>query len=685
MQQEELALILAPRGRDAAVVAQVVEQVHIGARICVDLAELMRELSAGAGCALIAEEALTPEGIAVVSGWLSQQPAWSDFPFIVLSSTDRARARRNSAGALDPLGNLLILERPLHAETLCHAVLSSLRGRRRQYVARAQLIERLEAERNLRLALKAGRLGAWRIRLSDMKLFASDDCKADFGRQPHESFAYDELIGAVHDQARASLEAAVELARGESTDFDCACLISWPDGSAHWIEMRGRAVLDEQGNVESIAGVTQDVTERRLAEQALQTSRGELHDLNESLERRILERTHELARANDRLTTEVAERERSQSALVQLQKMEAVGQLTGGIAHDFNNLLNSIVGNVDLIRIKAKDEQVLRYAENAKRAVARGAKLTAQLLAFARGQNLDLRPTNVPALIEGMSDLMTTALGSRVPMRTQFDPDLPPAKADQNQLELAILNLVINARDAMPQGGSLEVRAEARTAEGGDLLPGRYVVITVRDSGTGIPPELITKVFDPFFTTKPVGKGTGLGLSQVYGIARQSGGIARILSERNRGTSVEIWLPSAAAESVAASNNRADTSGSAPAAKVLVIDDDADVRALIVESLQVLGYDVLQAESGQIGLDLLRAEVPDLLMVDFAMPGMNGAEVIVEARKDFPALPVVMATGYAELPMPSGAIGAHRVLQKPFSLQQLGAIVADSLMAPPAA
>ncbi|WP_338012412.1 response regulator [Bordetella sp. H567] len=405
-----------------------------------------------------------------------------------------------------------------------------------------------------------------------------------------------------------------------------------------------------------------------------------LRMFNETLETRIGERTHALARANDRLMKEIRERERTQSALVQSQKMEAIGQLTGGLAHDFNNLLNVIMGSVELIQRTSADERARRLAVNARHAVERGAKLTAQLLAFSRSQNLDLRPTDINALLSAMRELLGLSLGPTVRVLTDFAPDLPMATADANQLELAVLNLCLNARDAMPAGGEVTLSTALRQAEEGDLPAGRYVVIAVKDTGTGIPTQTLSKVFDPFFTTKPVGKGTGLGLSQVYGIARQSGGIARIASEEGHGTVVEIWLAPADPATVDGMLVAGlDGAGKAGAANVLVIDDDASVRHLIVECLEILGYEVRQAADGEEGLALLQEQPPDLLMVDFIMPKLNGAEVIERARRLVPDLPIILATGYADAQAGGSVLEHERVLQKPFNLDQLATMVTEAL------
>jgi signal transduction histidine kinase len=277
--------------------------------------------------------------------------------------------------------------------------------------------------------------------------------------------------------------------------------------------------------------------------------------------------------------------------------MEALGQLTGGIAHDFNNLLNVIMANAELIARISGDERIRSMAATTKRATERGAKLTGQLLTFSRTSNLNLRSINVITLLQGMHDIISISLGSSIKYTTVFEGDELWTRADANQLELAVLNLAINARDAMPSGGRLTIRAGARLAPDETFTSDRYVVVEVCDSGSGIPASVIARVFDPFFTTKPVGKGTGLGLSQVYGIARQAGGTARIESEQGKGTTVELWLP-LGAKDMSEMKAAADPERSAAGVKrILVVEDDEDVRTMLVECLKTLGWSTSRCQA----------------------------------------------------------------------------------------
>ena len=541
---ETRILLLALRGRDAQVIAQLLAKEGREHRICLSCEELAREMAAGAGAALATEESLTEADTRAMIDWLSNQPAWSDFPFILLATKRSGRRPQKAQALLEQLGNLVVLERPIHSETLGRAVASALRARDRQYAARRHLLE-------------------------------------------------------------------------------------------------------------------------------LELAKDELRHLNETLESRIADRTRELALTNDLLMQEIAQRERAQQALVQSQKMEAVGQLTGGIAHDFNNLLTIISGNMDLIQRKATDAKIAAMAGSGLEAATRAAKLTRQLLAFSRTQRLMLEPVDINEMLRSLHQFLPRSLGPEYSIALTLDQDAPWAMADSNQLELAVINLALNARDAMAGGGVVRIESSHRGG-GSDLPPGDYVVIAVKDSGEGIPAHIIDRVFDPFFTTKPTGKGTGLGLSQVYGIARQSGGKASISSAPGDGCSVEVWLPRATAPPM--SEGQAASASQPPALRgleVVVVEDDSGVRRYMVECLQALGHTVVEASDGREGLERLSLRTPDLLVVDYAMPGMNGVEVIQAARALAPQLPILMATGYADMRAVTRVIETDQILRKPFQIADL--------------
>ena len=392
-----------------------------------------------------------------------------------------------------------------------------------------------------------------------------------------------------------------------------------------------------------------------------------------------------LAEANDRLLQEMAARSAAEEALRQSQKMEALGQLTGGIAHDFNNLLQVVQGAFELIRRKADDTaKVASWAQNGIAAAERGASLTRQLLAFSRSQKLELRPFVVADLIGEMRELLVRTLGPDIKLSVELEEGRALVMSDRTQLELAVLNLAINARDAMPAGGGLTIRTHLRSLPPGDpvLAAGEYVELSVADTGQGMSREVIERAFDPFFTTKGVGKGTGLGLSQVYGVARQAGGAAQIDSEPGRGTVVRLMLlrSSATAEPASARGEPPPILAPAAGRTILVVDDEAPVRALAGETLELLGYRVLQADSGAAALALLEREVPDLMLFDYAMPDMNGAELAGLVRARLPEAPIVFASGHADTAAVEAALGGRAtILRKPFNMEMLARVIAERL------
>jgi CheY-like chemotaxis protein len=301
------------------------------------------------------------------------------------------------------------------------------------------------------------------------------------------------------------------------------------------------------------------------------------------------------------------------------------------------------------------------------------------LLTFSRSSNLDLKAVDVVGMLHGMRDMLALSLGTGIRFAADFGVREAWTHADANQLELAVLNLAINARDAMPDGGILTIKVALRETPDETVPAGHYVVIGVSDTGTGISPDVLSRVFDPFFTTKPVGKGTGLGLSQVYGIVRQAGGTARIHSEPGAGTTVELWLPMRDKTVAEVEAAQLEEEGAEMHERILVIEDDIDVRNFLVECLKMLGYRVTEAAHGRAGLERLSVDVPDLLMVDFAMPGMNGLEVISEARRSHPDLPVILATGYADVDVTKES-ESFAVLRKPFQVGDLARTVKAALM-----
>ena len=420
----------------------------------------------------------------------------------------------------------------------------------------------------------------------------------------------------------------------------------------------------------------QDVTVLRRAEAALQET---LQRANAELERRVAERTRQLE-------AEVREREATQAQLQQAQKMEVVGQLTGGVAHDFNNLLTAIIGNLELAGMRAHERPDLqRLLQGAMRAAERGAALTQRMLAFGRRQYLRFQPVAIPAVLDGMADLMARTIGPQVEIQVDFPSDLPRARADLNQIELVLLNLLVNARDAMPDGGVVVITAAVEQvtnsrAHPASLRPGSYVRIAVRDSGSGMDEQTRVHAFEPFFTTKPVGKGSGLGLSMVHGVAVQSGGGAAIESVPGNGTTVILWFPCADAEEQTPVETRSPCfAWAGGGGRVLVVDDDADVLSFAAACLEEAGYKVTRAAGGEDALTMLDQADQDLLIADLGMPGMSGLQLAAAARERWPALRVLIATGYADTT--NSSIGDQQlpVLGKPFKAAELVARVADLL------
>ena len=418
------------------------------------------------------------------------------------------------------------------------------------------------------------------------------------------------------------------------------------DGSRFWASVVIDPIRDEGGDLLGFAKVTRDVTERREAQLALDQSR---------------------------------------QRVVQAQKMEAIGQLTGGVAHDFNNLLSVVLGNLDLVQRRLPaDPKLKQLIENSIKAAERGATLTKRMLAFARRQELETAHVKVPALVGEMADLLQRSIGPSIQIGTAFPLRLPPVLADANQLELALLNLVVNARDAMPEGGTITVsarEAEIPAGDAGGLAPGHYVCLSVADSGQGMDEDTLARAVEPFFTTKGVGKGTGLGLSMIHGFADQSGGRLVLSSQKGAGTTAEIWLPMA--DAVSGDQDLSPPEASPPPEParqldVLAVDDDGLVLMNTVAILEELGHHVVEASSGEQALRLLREGAPvDLLVTDQLMPGMTGLELIAAARSVRPGIPAVLATGYSEFQHDPLLADVVR-LGKPFMQRDVAAAIAAS-------
>ena len=542
-----IVLILAPVGRDAKVIAGLIERAGLLPLICENLQDLIEGLNRVIEVVLVAEEALYGSNVRVVENWVARQPPWSDQPFIVLThQNEGSRFAAFRRDLVSRLRNVAFLERPLQAMTLQSAVLAAGRARERQY------------------------------------------------------------------EARAYLEV-----------------------------QRGAAVR---------------------------------------LEHLIAERTADLERANRKLREEIASRERAQAALLQAQKIEALGQLVGGVAHDFNNLLMAIIGNLDLLSKRlGQDSRTRRFLDGAMEGARRGATLTQRLLAFARKQELQAQATDLRGLVEDMRDLIGRSVGPLIRIEIESDDEVPAVTVDPNQLEMALLNLAVNARDAMPLGGVLTIKLTSQVVVGAQqgLPAGQFAVLAVSDTGEGMDEETLAKAVEPFFSTKAVGKGTGLGLSMVFGLAKQSGGTLRLESTPGTGTTARLWLPVAigTAAHLEKTPILAQNTGRA---KILFVDDDPLIAGSSVALLEDLGHEVVEVHSAREALQLLEGGLlADLLITDHAMPGMTGMELADEVRRTRPDLPILLATGYAEVEN-SRVVDVPR-LAKPYTQDQLAIEIARLL------
>ncbi len=419
----------------------------------------------------------------------------------------------------------------------------------------------------------------------------------------------------------------------------------------------------------------------------------QLEQFNAELEARVLERTAELRRFNEELEQRIEERTRErETALAQLfeaQKLDTIGQLTGGVAHDFNNLLMAVLGSLTLLEKRlADDPQARRLLQNAVHGAQRGAALTQRLLAFSRRQELKPEAVDLAALVNGMEELLKRALGLGIELKCNFPSALAPVLVDANQLELALLNLALNARDAMPDGGKLtigavaEIRGAPGAAADARLPPGEYLRISVCDSGAGMDEATLAKATDPFFTTKGPGKGTGLGLSMVHGLAAQSGGLLRIDSAPGVGTTVQLWLPranTAAAPGARHSERLKPLPAALQPCRVLLVDDDLLVLTGTAALIEDLGHTAIEAQSGAEALAMLAAgEDVDVVMTDHAMPNMTGLQLAQSIRERYPGLPIILATGFAELPADPPDLRVQK-LAKPCTQDDIAAAIQAAL------
>lgn len=467
------------------------------------------------------------------------------------------------------------------------------------------------------------------------------------GAERIKGYSADEIIGThfsqfytPEDRERGSPQTALETAAREGRVEREGWRLR-KDGTRFWSHVVIDAIRDEDGTLLGFAKITRDITERKKAQESLDQAR---------------------------------------EALFHSQKMDAIGKLTGGVAHDFNNLLMAVLGSLELLRKRLpNDPQMMRLLDNAVLGAQRGASLTQRMLAFARRQQLDPKPIDLVGLIMGMQGLLERSLGSRAIIETKFPLSLSQVMADESQIELALLNLCVNARDAMLDAGTILISAREEhinQSHKAGLAPGHYVCLSIADSGEGMDEETLARATEPFFTTKGVGKGTGLGLSMVHGMMEQIGGRLVLKSRKGEGTTAELWLPMATSASDLAREQivlSQETIEAAPL-RILAVDDDALVLLNTAAMLEELGHTVAEAHSAAAALDLLEEQPFDLVITDHAMPKMTGLQLFDAIREKWPNIPVIIATGYAELP------GAQemKILNKPFTEHELASAIASS-------
>ncbi len=675
--------VVAPYGRDAESVVRLLREHAYDAHPSKDLNAVAVLVDENVGVVVLAEEALRG-GIAALHDVVAKQPTWSDPPFILLTS--RRQNGRNSIEAIrsrlaEFTANGIVLERPLGVDSLLSTIASAMRARKKQFQMRDQIAalasakEDLEvSEQRLRLATDAADIGFWDVDPVADTLFWPPIVKAMFGIVEDRPVTLRDFYDGLHpDDAgavSAAFAAATDPLRRALYDVEYRT-VGREDGVVRWVAAKGRGFF-EGGRCVRVVGTAIDITRRKADEV-------ELKSLNETLEQRVEERTAKLMQVEE--------------SLRQSQKMEAVGQLTGGIAHDFNNMLTGVIGAMDILKRRVaagRFDDMERFMDAAAASAQRAAGLTARLLAFSRRQSLDERPIDVNGLIASLEELLRRTIREDIALDVIAGENLPPALVDANQLENAILNLSINARDAMPHGGRLTIasrfteRGGDALAEEGDLPPGRYVVIAITDSGVGIAPEVIAKVFDPFFTTKPIGQGTGLGLSMVYGFARQSGGQVTLESQPGVGTTVSLYLRAGHETDLDQPDEVQAELRAGAGQTVLLVEDDPSVRLLVKDVLVELGYNTLEADEANAAIGILQSDRPIELMVsDVGLPGMNGRQLAEHARDYRPEIPILFITGYAEnAAIRADFLGTNMaMIAKPFSIEELSGKIEEMLCA----
>ena len=670
--------ILAPVGRDSTVIAGILRKASIDCLECPAPDDLIAALNQRrAGVIVVTEEAFGRSALEALMDWLKRQPPWSDLPVLLLTKRNgNALLQANLAASF---GNTTILERPFFPGTLVSAARSALRARARQHEAEDYIAELAARERELSLERA-------RLERSEARLREAND---KLGRRFAESLAEKRILADIVEGTDAFVQVAdlnyrwLAINRAARDEFERIFGVR-PEV--------GDSMLEAIAHMPEHRQAVREVWGRALAGEEF-TEVGEFGDPGH--DRRFYEMKFNVLR-NDRgerigafqFVYDVTDRLRDQERLAEAQarmhemaKLETLGQLTGGVAHDFNNLLTPIVGALDALHRKfASDARARRLITGALEASERATTLVQRLLSFARRQHLEARPINIGDLIRGVEDLVQRSIGSHVQVAVAIEPELSPAKIDPNQLELAVLNLAVNASDAMSGGGKLLIEVGQRQLADGeiaDLAGGAYIRLAVTDTGTGMDEATILKAIEPFYTTKGLGKGTGLGLSMVHGLAAQSGGALRLRSDPGKGTTAEIWLPVHEGEAHPLSISQQEVTPQPRRTVILLVDDEEVVRHATADMLREIGHEVIEAASATVALKLIE-ERPDieLVMTDYLMPGIRGSELIEQARDIRPDLKALLITGYARIA--SDQAGVAR-LAKPFRASDLAREIARIL------
>lgn len=664
-----------------------VEGYHVGH--CTDQAGLAQRIDATVEVVILADE-LAAGPLDEVNAALERLPAGSAIPFILLSRDAEPyaalRARLPAA-----INDFVVLEEPVWPTTLLSCLATCLRLHQQQRAHHAEATERTDQQTRFERLIENLPIGVSFIDTHGNTLLSNPKYDEYVPNRKIPSAALERARRWVGLDSQGqvippSQYVGARALRGEQVNGQDYRYYP-EEGGERWLRLSGVPLYDHAEQLMGAAVVIIDVDAERRNEVMLR-------QFNHALEHEVDLRTQALQEALDRLTVEIQERNHAEELLRHSQKMEAVGQLTGGIAHDFNNMLTGIIGALDLIRMRldaGRHDDLPRYLDAAHGSAQRAAALTQRLLAFSRRQSLQTRPTEVNALIRAMADLLQRSLSETTGFELELDEAAGLALADPNQLENALLNLTLNARDAMPGGGTLRIetsrlRIDAEQAAQHAVPADEYVRLRVIDTGAGIAPGLLDKVFEPFFTTKPLGQGTGLGLSMVYGFVRQSGGFVNVDSQLGQGTVIALHLPAAAADVREVPASREPRKASAgDGQSILIVEDDDAVRLLLQTALEDLGYQVHLAADSQRALSLAaRLDSLDLLLSDVGLPGLNGRQLAEMLQQERPGLPVVLITGYTEQASSRAEFlgPGMRLMTKPFTLELLAETVAGALASP---